>query len=151
MEILLGERQSFRLLVVDDNETILFALREYFGRAGFRVTCASTLEAATACLAAARYDALIVDFRLSGTDSSEGLDVIDAARASSPAAKIVLLTAYLSPEVEREARARGALAFFHKPSPLVSVLATLERLLTRRAPEDSPGRLSDAPRARRSP
>jgi DNA-binding response OmpR family regulator len=110
-----------RILIVDDEEPILFAMREYFATKGYEVDCARETSEAEALLSANRYDLAILDLRLSGTPGAEGLDVIEAVRALSPQTRIILLTAYGSREIEAEARRRGADAFLHKPKPLAEV------------------------------
>jgi DNA-binding response OmpR family regulator len=107
-----------RILIVDDERTILFAIRSYFNRFGYEVDCARELEEAEALLAHRRYDIVIADLRLTGSSGREGLDVIRFLRERSPQSPIVLLTAYGSPEIELEAAELGANAFLQKPKPL---------------------------------
>jgi len=106
---------------VDDEEPILFAMREYFATKGYAVDCARETAEAEALLQSNRYALAILDLRLSGTPGAEGLDVIELVRALSPQTRIILLTAYGSREIEAEARRRGADAFLHKPKPLAEV------------------------------
>lgn len=113
-----------RLLIVDDEEPILFALREYFTARAWEVDCASEREEAEALIDSRSYAALIADLRLAG-DGHDGLELVGYATGRSPATHVVVLTAYGSPEIERAARHRGAEAFLHKPIPL----AELERVI----------------------
>lgn len=111
-----------RILVIDDEEPILFALREYFMLLGYQVDCAMKSEEAKALLADAFYAVAIVDLRLSGgVDDTEGLDLIKYIRERSPKSGILLLTAFGNPSVELEALSRGADAFLHKPMPLPDI------------------------------
>jgi DNA-binding response OmpR family regulator len=112
------EVMTKRILIVDDERTILFAIRSYFNRFGYEVDCARELEEAEALLAHRRYDIVIADLRLTGSSGREGLDVIRFLRERSPQSPIVLLTAYGSPEIELEAAELGANAFLQKPKPL---------------------------------
>src|SRR5262245_59552471 len=91
-----------RLLIVDDEEPILFAMREYFESVGFEVDCAARLDEAEALLATRHPQALIADLRLTTAGRSEGLALVAHARENSPLTRIVLLTAYGSPGIERE-------------------------------------------------
>lgn len=107
---------------MDDEEPILFAMREYFTTKGYSVDCARETAEAEALLAEHEdYSLAILDLRLTGTHGAEGLDVIELVRAQSPRTRIILLTAYGSREIEAEARRRGADAFLHKPKPLSEV------------------------------
>jgi DNA-binding NtrC family response regulator len=117
------------LLVVDDEEPILFAMREFFRSRGFEVDCASKLEEAEALLEARRHAALIVDLRLTASGPTEGLQLIERSREISPDTKLLLLTAYGSPEIEREAKQLGVGAFLHKPQPLPLIAKIVEDLL----------------------
>jgi len=110
-----------RLLLIDDEEPILFALREYFNAYGYDVDCAREMEEAEALLANVPYAAVIADLRLTGSHGAEGLEIIGYVRERCPWTRIIILTAYGSPEVEAEARRRGVDSFLHKPKPLPEV------------------------------
>lgn len=107
-----------RLLVVDDETVILFAVRRYWERLNFIVDCAREREEAEALLATRHYDAVIADLRLTGIQGAEGLDVLTFVRAHCVGTRVILLTAHGSQEVEDRARALGVDRFFRKPQPL---------------------------------
>ena len=109
------------ILIVDDEGAILFSMKEYFTGRGFAVDCAQEMEEAQALLATRRYDAAIVDLRLTGTNCIEGLELVEYIKERCQGTRIVLLTAYGSPEIETEARLRGIDAFLQKPVPLSAV------------------------------
>ena len=73
---------------------------------------------AEALLAHTQYAVVIADLRLTGISGMEGLDIIDRSRHLWRSTRGVLLTGYGSPEIEAEARRRGADALLHKPLPL---------------------------------
>jgi len=117
-----------RLLLIDDEETILFALDRYFSRNGFTVDCARELEEAEALAVCSSYDLVIADLSLTENGSTEGLEILRHVRQTSPAARFILLTAHATALVEQEAFRRGVDAFLHKPRPLAeiaSIAATL--------------------------
>lgn len=118
-----------RLLVVDDEETILDATRDYFAAQGYLVDSAREREEAEALLATARYSLVIADMRLTGAHGREGLELLSYLRERCPWSKTIVLTAYGSPELEREILRRGADAFLEKPVPLSDVARTVNRLL----------------------
>ncbi len=113
-----GAKPRIKLLVIDDEEPILFAVKEYLGALGFEVDGASEAEEAEALLTHVRYGLVIADLRLSGIHGTEGLRIVSYARERCPWARIIVLTAYGSPEVEKEAYRLGADRFLHKPMPL---------------------------------
>ena len=118
-----------RLLVVDDEESILSAIRDYFEPLGYEVDCARELEEAEALLSHIRYTLLIADLRLTGVQGNEGLELIRFARERSPWTRTIVLTGYGSTEIEMEAIGRGVDAFLQKPQPL-SQLAAIAANLT---------------------
>lgn len=118
-----------RVLVVDDESTILFAMREFLSELGFLVHTASEREEAEALLGNVAYVGVIADLRLLGSDSCEGLEVIAAARERSRDTRIIALSAFTCPELEIEARRHGADAVLRKPRPLSEVASCLVDLL----------------------
>lgn len=116
-----------RILVVDDEEAIRFALREYFDARGYAVDCAQEIEEAEALINSRAYDVVIADLRLTGIHGAEGLELVGYVRERCDA-KVILLTAYGTTEIERTAYARGATAFLHKPTPLSSIAQLVVKL-----------------------
>lgn len=113
----MSEEQG-RLLVVDDEAAIRFALVEYFRGNGWNVDAAAEKEEAEALLACTTYAVVIADLRLTGIHGVEGLDIVQWSRHLRPETRVVLLTGNATPEIEAEARRRGADAFLQKPLPL---------------------------------
>jgi len=109
-----------RLLVVDDEEPIRYAVREYFVARGYAVDCAQELEEAEALINTRAYDIVIADLRLTGIHGAEGLELVDFVRERG-SAKVILLTAYGTSEIQRAAYAHGAEVFLHKPTPLSTI------------------------------
>ncbi|MGE0452003.1 MAG: response regulator [Vicinamibacteria bacterium] len=107
-----------RLLVIDDEEPILFAAKDYFETKGFAVDCAREVEEAEALLSHVSYAAMIADLRLTGAYGTEGLSLVRFAKERHPETRVVLLTAYGSREVEAEALRLGVDCFLLKPKPL---------------------------------
>jgi len=120
-----------RLLVVDDEAAIRFALVEYFRGSGWTVDAASEKEEAEALLACTPYSVVIADLRLTGIHGVEGLDIVQCSRHLSPDTRVVLLTGNATPEIEAEARRRGADAFLQKPLPLAHLEAIVDDLVAR--------------------
>lgn len=126
------------ILIVDDEESLLLAMMEYFTSHGFAVDCSRDFRAAEALLTANPYAAIITDLQLAGLDDKPGLDLITLARKKWPGIRIILLTAYASSQIEAEARRLGVDAFLHKPRPLSELEQTVCDLLASR-PRNCPG------------
>jgi len=122
-----------RILIVDDEESILFAFREFLGSLGWSVDSAREREEAEALIAIVPYSLVIADLRLTAVNDTDGLQIVHWIKERRPNAHVIVLTAYGSSTVEREALDLGVSAFLHKPQPLASVAALIARLL-----EDSP-------------
>jgi CheY-like chemotaxis protein len=118
-----------RLLIVDDEEAICFSMSEYFSLHGFKVDTARELDEVEKLLGSTAYRVIIQDLQLSAKRDSDGLDVIRMIRGQNPDAKIIVLTAYGSVEMEDEAKRCGADAFLRKPKPLSQVAQVVQGLL----------------------
>jgi CheY-like chemotaxis protein len=121
--------QDRRILIVDDEELIITAMRRYFRNLGLEVDAAHELEEAQALLAHYEYDLVIADLRLTGIGGVEGLQIVADVHQRCRRTRMILLTAYGTPEIEQEARLRGADAFLHKPKTMHEIAAVAVRLL----------------------
>jgi two-component system response regulator PilR (NtrC family) len=117
-----------RLLIADDEEAIVFAMKEYFETQGYQVDVARCKDEALALLAAARYDVVIADLRMSPAGPADGLELAAAVKRLAPETRTVILTAYGSPEAREQARRVGVDAFLHKPERLKDVAAVVRGL-----------------------
>jgi DNA-binding response OmpR family regulator len=124
---------SARVLVVDDEEAIQLAMKDYLETRGYEVDCAGALDDAEALVDSVRYQVVIVDLRLSAAEQAGGLRLLRYVRQSSPDTRTVLLTAYGSPEAEAEAKRIGVDALLAKSDGLGEVAAVLRGLSTRGA------------------
>jgi ActR/RegA family two-component response regulator len=75
------------------------------------------------------YTAAIIDLRLTGSDSTEGLTLIDCLQAKQAGVVCILLTAYGSGPVIVQALKRGAVRVVHKPVMLSELEDELRRLV----------------------
>lgn len=132
---------AHKLLVVDDEEAILFAMKEYFNIRGLNVDVAHDSEEAMAMMKSGHYDAAIVDLRLSGFSGTEGLDVVRFAAEHSPATRIIILTAYGTPQLEQQALDMGVYSFLRKPKPLPDIAQIVFGLLSEPPPANENGNI----------
>lgn len=110
-----------RILIVDDEQAVLATLRDFFVELKLEVDCASGLDEARSKLSRNRYAAVLADIQLSRIGDTDGLDLADFVTERCPETPLVVLTAYGSHRVEREARSRGASFFLHKPVRLEDI------------------------------
>ena len=118
-----------RLLVVDGEESICFSMKEYFTLQGYKVDTALELEEAEELVKATDYHVVIQDLRLGPAQKPDGLEMIKFIRGQNPHTRIIVLTAYGSAEMEKEALGCGADAFLRKPKPLSHVAQVVQGLI----------------------
>ncbi|ONK09399.1 response regulator transcription factor [Streptomyces sp. MP131-18] len=125
-----------RVLVVEDQEDLVNALRSGLVRAGYAVDTAFTGAAAEEKLAVTAYDVMILDIALPDAD---GLSLCGAVRrgellcAAGPALRILMLTARTGLADRVRGLDLGADDYLTKPFALPELLARVRALLRRDA------------------
>lgn len=119
-----------RLLVADDEEAILFAMKEYFEALGYDVDCAREWDEALTLVSRNPYALVIADLRMSASRPTAGLEVAAAAKARCPYTRTMILTAFGSAEVEEQARRAGVDVILHKQERLKDVAEVVRWLTT---------------------
>ena len=107
-----------QVLLLDDEEAILLPTARYFRTLGCSVDVAREPEEAAALVSHRRYDLAILDLRVTRFGGTEGLEVLREIRRRDHGTSVIVLSAYVSPEVEAEARALGADGVLRKPQTL---------------------------------
>lgn len=117
---------TIRILHVEDDETIAVLTREMLEAQGWYVeTCSNGTSALEQICSDARYDCLLVDYKLPDLN---GLELVHRARTLAHRSK-TLIAVISANAVEAEAREAGADAFLSKPQDLLSLPDTIKRLL----------------------
>jgi DNA-binding NtrC family response regulator len=120
-------RPARRVLIVDDEPLIRWALAERLRSDGFDVL--QTQKADEACKHVADgVDVVLLDHRLGDTD---GLSILRRMRAVRPRLAVILVTASANVDVTREASGLGVFAILPKPFNLDSVARTIDEALLR--------------------
>ena len=107
-----------KILLVDDEQSILLGMKRYFRSRGYEVDCASEKAEAMALLASASYACVIADLCLTEGQGADGLDIVAHAGVRQRQTPVVVLTAYGCPAAEAEALRLGADAFLSKPQSM---------------------------------
>jgi len=128
----LADATTDRILIVDDEELIVMAMRKYFQGLGYEVDAAYELEEAQALLANYKYDLVIADLRLTGIGGVEGLQIVADVHQRCPNTRVMLLSAFGTPEIERESFNRGADVFLQKPKAMMEIATVARTLLEHR-------------------
>jgi DNA-binding NtrC family response regulator len=114
-----------RILIVDDEPTILLTLSYALRSGGVEVITASRLEPAEEALARYAFDLVIVDIRMSGILGIEGLELLSYIKRYWPKTEVIVMTAHGSIEIKQEAYGRGASFYYEKP---VDILELADRV-----------------------
>jgi DNA-binding response OmpR family regulator len=129
----------WRLLLIDDEDTIRLALRIFFNTRSHEVDEVRSAEEALQALHERRYDAALLDLRL-GAEGDEGLSLLSAISLLQPRPKLIVLTGDGRPDIEALALRAGADALFIKPLPLVQLEGALSSLLNLNEPSPTTAR-----------
>ncbi len=114
-----------RVLIVDDNATLVDNLREILEDAGYAVhgygSCASALQGARE-----GFDVALVDLRLPDGD---GTALAPQLKEAAPDGEVVLLTGFATLESAMAAVRAGACAYLVKPCATQELLVTVEQAM----------------------
>jgi len=117
-----------RILVVDDEPLVRWSVSERLGDEGYEVAeagdAASAIRAFSTLVGGV--DAVLLDPRLPDSDD---LRVLSAIRGLAPATPVILMTAYVNPELRAEARRLGAFAIVDKPFEMDALPPLVEQAL----------------------
>lgn len=120
---------SAHILVVDDEPTTRQAICEAFSQLGHQATGANSGEAALDAMTQADFDVVILDLEMPGKG---GMDVLKEADTVAPTTDFVILTAHASVDTVIHALRSGVFDYLVKPTPLLTIIDTVNRVLQRR-------------------
>ena len=120
-----------RVLVVDDKAAMRDMLELRLGGQGHAVQTAPDLATVDRALAAGEFDLVITDLRMKKV--SDGLDVVRKVRTQQPQAEVILMTAFGSDDVRKQALELGAYGYLEKtPNLAAEMLALVKAALSKR-------------------
>jgi DNA-binding NtrC family response regulator len=110
----MGEKSpSLRILIVDDEPLIRWSLAETLVESGHSVAEAGDGASAIGALGAEEgVDVVVLDYRL---PDSNDLSLLRTIRRISPGSAVIMMTAFGTPEMARQAIALGAWRVVAKP------------------------------------
>lgn len=113
-----------KVLVVDDEGPVRSAVKRMLGQHGFEVSMASSYDEALQLLQKVPFEVLLTDLRMNGPD---GLELIRATQASSPATRPILMSAYATARDSQMALDLGAVRVLGKPFEPNELLEAVRR------------------------
>ncbi len=114
------------VLIVDDDADLLETLARLLGRFGHKCLVAASGAEAITLIEAASPDLVVTDLHMPGMD---GVAVVRRAREKNPPIPVVLMTAYPTPETQREIQVVGGTIYLAKPIANADMLDATRRLL----------------------
>src|SRR3954468_15475768 len=108
---------KWRVLVADDQPSVIDALMLLFKSQGIMADRASTPAEVAKLVTEHTYDLVLMDMNYARdtTSGAEGLELLATIRSADPALAVVVMTAWSTVEVAVAALQRGASDFIQKP------------------------------------
>lgn len=138
----MNDAGKFRVLVVDDEASVLITYRLILEQQGYAVVACRTSREAIEALEKQKFDVLLCDYSLE--EQHTGFEVVTAARKLDPELPAALLTGYATLETADEAQLKNIQVMF-KPIEINEFLATTSNMLRRNnEPKQEANRKKDA-------
>ncbi len=118
------------ILIVDDEETIRFSIKEFLDGQGYEVIVAETCEQALEKIHEFLPDLVLLDLRLPNMD---GIELLEKIRAKDPNILMIVMTGYGSIDSAVEAMKMGAYDYLEKPFKTEHLKLVIEKALSTQA------------------
>ncbi len=121
-----NERPQKKVLVIEDEENTLDAIRDIFLKMDCKVDIASDGEKGFQLINEDSYDLVVTDLKLPG---KSGLEILEALKDISPVTKVIIITAYGEPNSMEGANKIGAFSCLKKPFRMKDMISVAEQAL----------------------
>lgn len=122
-------KQKPRILVVDDEESMVFSIEDYLSSYADCLGATSYEEAISELNRERDISLVISDIRMPGKD---GFDLLMWLRENRPHVQVIMITAYGSPSVRSLAKREGAVMYLEKPLDLEQLLDLAKQIIERK-------------------
>lgn len=123
----LGLKAQYKVLVVDDDPSVLSTYRRLLTRAGYETfTEDDPLRVLDDGRKAGQFDLLLLDYKMPGMD---GLSLLAELRRREIKAHCILVSAYLNDDVRSQARTLGVKRVLEKPVDIGALRQAIHDLL----------------------
>jgi DNA-binding NtrC family response regulator len=123
-------KETWRILIIDDERPILLTLEALLGRHGFETETAATAAAGLKALKNKAASLVLLDLQLPDT---QGLEMLDQIKAERPETQVIVLTAHDTLANAIESIKRGAYHFVSKPYAPEELLSLVEKALEKQS------------------
>ena len=124
---------TFRALVVDDEEVFLETLVKRLHKRNINTTGVASGEQALEIMKKRLFDVVILDIKMPGID---GIETLREIKKIQPLAEVLLLTGHASVETSIEGMKLGAFDYLLKPIKLEELLKKLARAFEKKDAHD---------------
>src|SRR6266404_5883863 len=118
-----------KILVVDDERSILVLLKEALSQWGYHVTTAASATEALGVLKSELFDALITDIRM---PDMSGLELLREVKKQDESIEVVMMTGYPTIASAGQALKEGAYDYLSKPLILDELRHLMSRMMERK-------------------
>jgi len=118
----MGENRYIRVLLIDDEQTLLEFLAKRLLREGFTVKVAFSGEEALQVVAEEDYDVAVVDLKMPGMD---GIETQRRLKELQPSLQCIVLTGHGGYESGQETRQEEPYNYLFKPVEFESLMQTI--------------------------
>ena len=126
-EITLVETKKKTILVIDDQSDMGWIMSRIFHERGHKVIVSrSGKEGLKKFMDRKDFDLVFLDIKLPDLN---GFEVLEQIKKTSPDTKVIIITAFGSPEARQQALVRGASAFLDKPIQIDEMTRLTEEVL----------------------
>jgi DNA-binding NtrC family response regulator len=101
-----------KILIVDDEESVIFALTELLTNEGYEISSAPSAELALSRLENEKFEISLVDYNLPGIN---GIDLLTVIRKNYSWMEVIIITAFGSEKIAIDAVKKGAYDYISKP------------------------------------
>jgi DNA-binding response OmpR family regulator len=116
-----------RVLLVDDDETILQTLKPVLESDGFKVVCAANVNRALKCISCQTFDVLVTDLHMPRL--GDGLTVVSAMRHSNPKAVTLIFSSFPEMHLAADAILKQTDDVVIKPQGVGNLVQTIRERL----------------------
>jgi DNA-binding NtrC family response regulator len=122
--------QKARILVIDDEPSVVDALKMILSDQGYDAFAARTGKEGLDLIDQGEFDLTVTDLRL---PDMSGLDILSRIREKNPRNLVILITAHATPDTIAEAINRGVTRVLPKPFSPASFIELVHFALTHRS------------------
>jgi DNA-binding NtrC family response regulator len=119
-----------KVLLIDDEVTMVQMVSELLRREGHEVFPFSSYDAAMETLENQRPELVITDLYLDKSQTIHGLEILQKARSLTPPSTVIVITGYATIETAVDAMKKGAFDYLEKPFKVDDLRLCIQRALS---------------------